>query len=83
VFAKVAPVMAQSIPFPTTVPVPVLFAPARTSRASTGGVVGSGAEVYGLYSLPHDVRSVVDAASRRRVRVMVIRFRIERDASMS
>jgi hypothetical protein len=47
VLANVAPEIAQSIPFPATVPVPVLFGPARTSSASSGGVVGSGALVNG------------------------------------
>ena len=47
VLARVPPEKAQSIPSPATVPVPVLFGPARTSSASSGGVGGSGAEVYG------------------------------------
>jgi hypothetical protein len=47
VLASVAPEIAQSIPFPATTPVPVLFGPARTSSASSGGVVGSSGVVYG------------------------------------
>lgn len=73
VLANVAPEIAQSIPLPAMVPVPVLFGPARTSSASSGGVVGSGAEVYGWYSLPHDVRRAMHVASSRIRRVLLIR----------
>jgi hypothetical protein len=47
VLANVAPEIEHSIPLPATVPVPVLFGPARTSSASSGSVGDSGADVYG------------------------------------
>jgi hypothetical protein len=71
VLAKVAPEIAQSIPLPATVPVPVLFGPGRMRSASSGGVGGSGADVYGWYSLPHAVRRTMDVASARRPRVLL------------
>jgi hypothetical protein len=75
VLDSVAPEIAQSIPLPATVPVPVLLGPARTSNASIGGAGDSGAEVYGRYSLPHAVRSAVHVASLRKPRVALIRCR--------
>ena len=75
VLASAAPEIAQSIPLPATVPVPVLFGPARTSSASSGGVGGSGAEVYGWYSLPHAVRSAMHVVSCRRPYLILTRSR--------